>query len=401
MILGKYNQAKTVYFDLFQVDGVDFEPAATFATGDIKIMKDEGAEANTTNLPTDEGQGYSLVLTATEMSAARIKIYIVDSATKAWLDTSIYIETYGNASAEHALDLDDAVRGGMTALPNAAADAAGGLAISDAGGLDLDTLLGYLTASVATASALTTAQNDLDTITGPNGVLIDDTESAALVDEVWNEPIAGHLTAGSTGLSEALGGAAIIDTTITGTPTTTTFQLTAGSTVDDFYNDQTAYVLSGTGIGQSRVVLDYVGATKTVTIDEPFAVTPIATDRIVILIEHVHPITQIAHQIWDDDITAHSTAGSAGKAVQDIEADTNELQTDLANGGRLDLILDELTANLDTNEAKIDVMDALVDAIKAKTDSLTFTKANELDSNTQSINGVTITGDGSITPFDV
>lgn len=39
------------------------------------------------------------------------------------------------------VDLRDAVRGGMTALPNAVADAAGGLPISDAGGLDLDTQL--------------------------------------------------------------------------------------------------------------------------------------------------------------------------------------------------------------------------------------------------------------------
>lgn len=39
------------------------------------------------------------------------------------------------------IDLNDAVRGGMTSLPNAAADAAGGLPISDAGGLDLDTKL--------------------------------------------------------------------------------------------------------------------------------------------------------------------------------------------------------------------------------------------------------------------
>jgi len=37
-------------------------------------------------------------------------------------------------------DPEDAVRLGLTALPNAAADAAGGLAISDAGGLDLDAL---------------------------------------------------------------------------------------------------------------------------------------------------------------------------------------------------------------------------------------------------------------------
>ncbi len=39
------------------------------------------------------------------------------------------------------LDVYDSVRAGLTALPNAAADAAGGLPISDAGGLDLDTKL--------------------------------------------------------------------------------------------------------------------------------------------------------------------------------------------------------------------------------------------------------------------
>jgi hypothetical protein len=38
-------------------------------------------------------------------------------------------------------DVNDGVRGGFTSLPNAAADAAGGLAISDAGGLDLDAQL--------------------------------------------------------------------------------------------------------------------------------------------------------------------------------------------------------------------------------------------------------------------
>jgi len=51
--------------------------------------------------------------------------------------------------------------------------------------------------------------------------------------------------------------------------------------------------------------------------------------------------------------------------------------------------------------ANLATVDTVVDAIKAKTDSLTFTKANEVDSNVQSINGVTITGDGSGTPFDV
>jgi len=53
-------------------------------------------------------------------------------------------------------DPDDATRFGLTALPNAAADAAGGLAISDAGGLDLDTKLANTNeVTVARMGALT------------------------------------------------------------------------------------------------------------------------------------------------------------------------------------------------------------------------------------------------------
>jgi len=42
-----------------------------------------------------------------------------------------------------------------------------------------------------------------------------------------------------------------------------------------------------------------------------------------------------------------------------------------------------------------------VAAIKAKTDSLTFTKALELDVNLQSVNGVTVNGDGAGTPMGI
>ncbi len=105
--LRKYGAAATINFDLFEVDGVDFRVDAVHAAGDTVIMKDEGAEASTTNSFTDEGKGYSLVLTATEMQAARIVVYVVDlTATKVWLDRKIIIETYGNVSAEHEFDLD-------------------------------------------------------------------------------------------------------------------------------------------------------------------------------------------------------------------------------------------------------------------------------------------------------
>lgn len=50
-------------------------------------------------------------------------------------------------------DPEDGVRLGLTALPNAAADAAGGLPVSDAGSLDLDTLLARLDAAISTRLA--------------------------------------------------------------------------------------------------------------------------------------------------------------------------------------------------------------------------------------------------------
>lgn len=108
-ILRKYGVEATFDFDLFEVDGVDFRVNAAHAAGDTVVMKDEGAEASTDNGFTDEGSTYSIVLTATEMEAARIKIVIIDqTATKVWLDRSITIETYGNASAQHAFDLGTA-----------------------------------------------------------------------------------------------------------------------------------------------------------------------------------------------------------------------------------------------------------------------------------------------------
>jgi hypothetical protein len=129
------------------------------------------------------------------------------------------------------VDLSDGVRAGLTALPNAAADAAGGLAISDAGGLDLDQIgtdtaailvdtavigplgagltdLGGMSTAMkaevnaecdtaltdydaATGTEMATAQADLDTITGTDGVtLATDAISAAAVSAAGGAKIA-------------------------------------------------------------------------------------------------------------------------------------------------------------------------------------------------------------------
>lgn len=55
----------------------------------------------------------------------------------------------------------------------------------------------------------------------------------------------------------------------------------------------------------------------------------------------------IADAVWDEAAAGHVGAGSFGEAVGDALADTNELQTDWANGGRLDLLIDAIKAATD------------------------------------------------------
>ncbi|KKL14612.1 hypothetical protein LCGC14_2513900 [marine sediment metagenome] len=109
IFLRKYGAQTTVHFVLYEIDGVDLRVDAVDAGADCTIMKDEGAEATCVSDFADEGKGYSLVITATEMEAAEIMVYIVDSAAKVWLDEALKIETYGHASAMHAMDLDTTV----------------------------------------------------------------------------------------------------------------------------------------------------------------------------------------------------------------------------------------------------------------------------------------------------
>lgn len=101
--LRKYGEATTLVFPLIDAGAQDFETTpVSHASGDTKIIKNEGASANTTNAFAHEGEGiYSLALTATEMQAARIVVTIKDQGTKAWEDQAIIIETYGHASSQH------------------------------------------------------------------------------------------------------------------------------------------------------------------------------------------------------------------------------------------------------------------------------------------------------------
>jgi hypothetical protein len=112
--LNKYGVARKIRIPLLKAGSTNHAVSAdwTPSAGDVKISKDGGAAANVTNLPTAIAMGNSTIwefsLTATEMQAAQVNVTVGDSATKAVEDDGFDIETYGNASGQHAFDLNTA-----------------------------------------------------------------------------------------------------------------------------------------------------------------------------------------------------------------------------------------------------------------------------------------------------
>lgn len=66
-------------------------------------------------------------------------------------------------------------------------------------------------------------------------------------------------------------------------------------------------------------------------------------------------VADIADGVWDEATLGHTSAGTTGKALTDVDTDTttiltdtNELQADWTNGGRLDLIIDAILVDTGT-----------------------------------------------------
>lgn len=169
------------------------------------------------------------------------------------------------------------------AIPAVAADGAGGLPISDAGSLDLDTLLGRLTANVALASICTEARlAELDAGNIPTD--LSDIQGATFSGAT--DSLEAIRNRGDTAWITGAGGTAptvLQTTTIATLASQTSFTLTAGSSDDDAYNGTMAIITDQATSEQKAVALisDYTGASKTITLSaDPAIFTMAATDNI-------------------------------------------------------------------------------------------------------------------------
>jgi hypothetical protein len=248
---------------------------------------------------------------------------------------------------------------------------------------------------------------------------------------------------------------AMFDTTIATLTNQTSFTLTAGPAEDDALNglsvivhDIASAVQCGLGI-----VLDYTGATKTVTLAAGVTFTAAAGDNISVMFPQPLQPTVAGRALdvstggeagldWanigspttaqnlsstniDTDQVVASVSGAVGSVTGNVGGNVtgsvgsvtgltaSNLDTTVSSrlasasytaplsaaGVRTAVGL--ASANLDTQLAAIDTDTGDIAAIKAKTDSLTFTVANQIDANIQAVNDVALVGNGSGVPFNV
>jgi len=267
----------------------------------------------------------------------------------------------------------DSVRMGITSLPNAAAEAAGGLytrgtgagqIAQDANGnirVNLDTIKTQtvtcasgvtVLASVGTAATSTAQTGDSYTRLGaPVGASIS-ADIAGVPTKTWQDTLVTYTNGQAGKRLRGISTVPFTDGTVNdASATTTAFNTTVTGYGNDFFKDAIIVVELSADHWQAMPITSYVSSTGRFTVSEALYSAPANGVNVSVVSTHIHPISQI--------------------------------QSGLATA------------------ASLSTVSSNVAAVKAKTDSLTFTVSGQVDSNVQSINDETILGNGSTIPFYV
>ena len=246
-----------------------------------------------------------------------------------------------------------------TAVPAAAADAAGGLVISDAGGLDVDTYLGRITGNVALASSLPSNFSLLgingsghvsrvtlvDTTTTNTDMVAAAPTAASIADAVLDESLSGHNVAGSVGkaIRQVKEGTITIEASIDDTSaTTTSFVTNLTESTTSYYSNKIMVFISGSLSGQARIITNYNGTTKAITLEEALTSAPADGDEFLILATHENSIGEIQAGLatsasiaaLNDLSSADVTAAVPTAAQIRTEIDSNSTQLALLVDGQ-------------------------------------------------------------------
>ncbi len=178
-----------------------------------------------------------------------------------------------------------------------------------------------------------------------------DLTAVEAADAIWDELLAGHTTASTFGkaLADIEADATLIlsDTNAILVDTNATIpaqidaltDLTAVEAADAIWDELLAGHVGALSFGAA--IADIETDAALILSDTNAILVDTGTD-LPAQIDALTDLTadQAADAIWDELLAGHTTAVTFGKAIADIEEDTNELQLDWEDGGRLDDILD-------------------------------------------------------------
>lgn len=262
--------------------------AATWAAADIQVSKNGAAAANSAGTVTEVDATnfpglYYYQATATEVNT-------LGSILLNFKNASMVAQTQEVAVV--AFDPYDAVRMGLTALPNANANAAGGLLTAGTGTNQINTTTGgvdvrkWLGTAPNALSAAGNVKTDIEEWRAAVPANLDGGGMVGADVNAWlgvapNALITGRVDS-SLGeiqaVTEVKATLGVVDYNTAQAGASTTITLAAGSSaVTDFYKGLLIHVYGGTGAGQARYITAYNGSTKVATVDAAWATNPDAT----------------------------------------------------------------------------------------------------------------------------
>jgi hypothetical protein len=168
----------------------------------------------------------------------------------------------------------------------------------------------------------------------------------------------------------------------------------------DYWKGRLILFTSGNIAGQCAIITDFIVASDTFTFAPPLT-QAVATQNYVIL---------PGISVWDDTLAEHLISGSTGAALNAAGSAGDPWNTALPGaygaGTAGKIVGDNVNATISSraSQTSLDTLDDFVDtevaAIKAKTDSLTFTVANQVDANIIGISGDNTAADNAEAFFD-
>lgn len=384
----------------------------TIASGDFKVSIDGGALANLGTLPTvtpASGVMVKFTLSTSEMAGANATVVCSDAAGAEWCDAVFNIQTTARqiddlaypATSGRSMVVDasglvdaNAVKVGPTGSGTAQTARDIGLSVLLAAGqkVDVDTIKtnpvvngGTVTfpTNATLASTTNITAGTITTVTTVTNQLT----AAAIATGVWQDATAGDFTTANS-IGKALYIANIAPGAagghfIAGTNAATTI---TGSLTTTFTGNLTGSVASVTGLTASDV-----GAIKTQTDKLTFTVANQLDVNVLDWKSSAAPaMTGDAFARLGAPAGASVSADIAAAKVDTaaIKLKTDNLPSSPAATG------DAMTLTAAYDAAKSAASATTAAAIKAKTDQLTFTVANQVDSNAESMNATTINGTG-------